>query len=133
MNKKPIMNHDAVRTVSAELPALAGRILTGGLALLLMAAAVGGRAWADNAPPPMTILTPTAGLGKGCIFVTPTGGSYGNGPEILDAKGNVVWFRAIPNKQVASDFRAQRYNGKQVLTWWQGTGLGGLSCGTDYI
>jgi len=45
MNKKPIITHDAVYAVSAKLPALAGRILTGGLALLLIPAAFGGRAW----------------------------------------------------------------------------------------
>ena len=33
----------------------------------------------------------------------------------------------------AADFRAQTYLGHPVLTWWQGTGLGGLSTGTDYI
>ena len=36
-------------------------------------------------------------------------------------------------RRAASDFRAQRYRGRPVLTWWQGTGLGGLARGTDYI
>ena len=85
-------------------------------------------------PPPVTILTPATGLGNGYIFVAPIGGNYANGPEILDTQGNVVWFQSIPNKQTAADFRVQRYHGKQVLTWWQGTGWGPwLSCGTDYI
>jgi hypothetical protein len=44
-----------------------------------------------------------------------------------------VWFHAIPQGQTASDFRTQRYRGQPVLTWWQGTGLGGLASGTDYI
>ena len=35
--------------------------------------------------------------------------------------------------QTASDFRTQTYDGQPVLTWWQGTGLGGLASGTDYI
>ena len=46
MNMKPIINHDAVRTVSAELPTLAGNILAGGVALLLISGACGGRVWA---------------------------------------------------------------------------------------
>lgn len=89
----------------------------------------------NTGPPPVTILTPGAHLGNGYVFVTPTGDTtqYANGPEILDAQGNVVWFHAIPKNQVAADFRVQRYNGNQVLTWWQGTGFGGISCGTDYI
>jgi hypothetical protein len=84
-------------------------------------------------PPPVTVLQ--GGVGSGDIFITPTGGtgSYANGPEILDGLGNVVWFHAIPQGQTAADFRAQTYHGKRVLTWWQGTGLGGLASGTDYI
>ena len=34
---------------------------------------------------------------------------------------------------MATDFRTQTYQGKPVLTWWQGTGFGGPSSGTDYI
>ena len=56
-----------------------------------------------------------------------------NGPEIIDRTGRIVWFHAIPADQTAADFRVQTYHGKKVLTWWQGTGLGGLSSGTDYI
>ena len=45
----------------------------------------------------------------------------------------MVWFAPIPQGQTAADFRTQRYHGRRVLTWWQGTGLGGLSDGTDYV
>ena len=86
-------------------------------------------------PPPLTVLTSHAGGSRNDIFLTPTGDAttYANGPEILDRSGNVVWFHAIPQGQTAADFRVQRYHGQPVLTWWQGTGLGGLSTGTDYI
>jgi len=88
-----------------------------------------------TSPPPVTILTSNGHLGPGDIFITPTGDSstYANGPEILDTRGNVVWFHPIPQGQTASDFRTQTYDGRPVLTWWQGTGLGGLASGTDYI
>ncbi len=74
-------------------------------------------------------------LGNGDIFISPFGGTstYANGPEIIDQKGNVVWFQPVPAGQEASDFRTQTYHGQPVLTWWQGTGLGGLATGTDYI
>jgi hypothetical protein len=39
----------------------------------------------------------------------------------------------VPAGHEAADFRVQTYNGQRVLTWWQGTGLGGLSAGTDHI
>jgi hypothetical protein len=105
----------------------------------LMPTCLGLTSWATAGatlpPPPITILMPAANPGSGYIFTTPTGDTkdYANGPEILDTHGNVVWFHAIPKSQVASDFRVQRFARQQVLTWWQGTGLGGASCGTDYI
>jgi hypothetical protein len=45
----------------------------------------------------------------------------------------VLWFHPVPAGTEAADFRPQSYDGRPVLTWWQGTGLGGLSSGTDYI
>ncbi len=107
-------------------------------AALVGAGSVAGTAAADpvpTAPPPISILSSSPFVGRGDIFITPTGDSstYANGPEILDSQGNVVWFHAIPQGQTASDFRAQTYEGQPVLTWWEGTGLGGLSSGTDYI
>ena len=65
--------------------------------------------------------------GNGDIFITPEGG----GPEIISNTGKVIWFH--PLLLGATDFRTQTYQGKPVLTWWQGTGFGGLSSGTDYI
>jgi hypothetical protein len=90
---------------------------------------------ASPPPPPVSILTSQGDLGRGDIFISPFGGTptYANGPEILDTHGNVVWFQPVPAGQEASDFRTQTYHGQPVLTWWQGTGLGGLASGTDYI
>jgi hypothetical protein len=90
---------------------------------------------APSAPPPVSILTSSGRGGPGDIFITPTGDSttYANGPEILTRDGRIVWFHAIPQGQTAADFRTQTYEGRPVLTFWQGTGLGGLATGTDYI
>jgi hypothetical protein len=87
-------------------------------------------------PPPVTVLTDSRRTSGGDIFISPFGdqGTYANGPEILSPDGTkVIWFHAVPAGQEASDFREQRYLGQPVLTWWQGTGLGGLSDGVDYI
>jgi hypothetical protein len=100
--------------------------------------AVAGSALADTPSalpvPPVTVLT-HGNVGKGDFFVSPFGDqtTYANGPEILDQNGNVVWSKSVPVGQEASDFRTQTYKGQPVLTWWQGTGLGGLAQGTDYI
>ena len=86
-------------------------------------------------PPPVTVTTDTA-RSSGDIFISPFGQSdtYGNGAEILSPDGrHLVWFHPAPAGQEISDFRTQTYRGRHVLTFWQGTGLGGLAQGTDYI
>ena len=88
-------------------------------------------------PPPVTVLTDSGASGKdGDIFISPYGDSstYANGAEILSPDGKkVIWFHAAPSGQEDADFRVQRYDGRKVLTFWQGTGLGGLSDGKGYI
>jgi hypothetical protein len=87
-------------------------------------------------PPPVTVLTDNGGNGGGDIFISPFGdpATYANGAEILSPDGKkVVWFHQAPAGEEDSDFRTQVYRGKPVLTFWQGTGLGGVAQGTDYI
>ena len=38
---------------------------------------------------------------------------------IIDDKGQMVWFKPMQGK-LAADFRTQTYDGKPVLTWWEG-------------
>jgi len=87
-------------------------------------------------PPPVTILSDKSGNAGGDIFISPFGDStsYANGAEILSPNGKrVVWFHRAPAGEEDADFRTQTYEGKPVLTFWQGTGLGGVSTGEDYI
>jgi Arylsulfotransferase (ASST) len=87
-------------------------------------------------PPPVTVLTDKGGNGGGDIFISPFGdpATYANGAEILSPDGKkVVWFHQAPAGEEDSDFRTQVYRGQPVLTFWQGTGLGGVAQGTDYI
>jgi hypothetical protein len=56
-----------------------------------------------------------------------------SGPEIISNTGKVIWFHPLPAGEVAADFRTQTYQGRPVLTWWQGPSLGAVSGGTDYI
>jgi hypothetical protein len=113
--------------------AVAGAVLSAVLAMAVPAGAAAGTTPTD--PPPITILTPGANNHNGDIFIAPFSdqSTYANGPEIIDNQGNVIWFHPVPAGEEAADFRTQFYNGRPVLTWWQGTGLGGLSSGTDYI
>jgi hypothetical protein len=114
---------------------LAATLAIAALAALVGGAATAGTASADPTSPPLLTILTHGSIGKGDFFAAPTGATstYANGPEILDQDGNVVWFHPVPAGQSAADFRTQTYQGKPVLTWWQGTGLGGLAKGTDYI
>ncbi len=108
--------------------------LTAAALTALAAGASAASADAPTAPPPVTVLT-HGNAGQDDFFVSPVGAAdkYANGPEILDPNGNVVWFHPVPAGQQATDFRTQTYKGEPVLTWWQGTGFGSLTKGTNYI
>ena len=94
------------------------------------AAATSGPGASGHGPPPVTVLTQGADNGNGDIFIAPQGGGgYASGPEILTDTGKVVWFHVLPAGEAATDFRTQTYQGRPVLTWFQGSGLSG----TDYI
>ncbi|WUH92920.1 arylsulfotransferase family protein [Streptomyces sp. NBC_00433] len=92
---------------------------------------------ADGLPlAPLTVLTGKPGTAHGDLFVSPNAvaGKYAGGVEILSQDGRrTVWSHALPAGQSAADFRKQTYRGKPVLTWWEGTGLGGAAAGTDVV
>ncbi|WP_329569537.1 arylsulfotransferase family protein [Kitasatospora sp. NBC_01266] len=125
-------------------------LVTRALAIATAAAAVGAlsvtaasAASAGSAPagsslplPPLKVLTDKAAHPGGDLFLAPTSqtSNYASGVEILSPDGKkVVWSHAVPAGQSAADFRKQTYHGQPVLTWWQGSGLGGLSNGVDVI
>jgi hypothetical protein len=70
--------------------------------------------------PPYFVLTPSAGPG------TP-------GLMILDRAGGLVWYS--PNRQGTErlDLKVQSYQGKPVLTWWEGQLLAGYGQGRAVI
>ncbi len=114
---------------------LRGAAVVGAVLATAAAAAPSALASTPTAPPPLTTLTQTTNFGGRDIFITPTGdtSAYANGPEILSPSGKVVWFDPLAAGQTPGDFRTQTYDGRPVLTFWSGTGFGGLSQGTDYI
>jgi hypothetical protein len=77
--------------------------------------------------PPEVEVTTAAPAGQaapenagGLVFVAPKRGPTQEGPMILDRDGEVVWFHPVAGDQQAFDFRVQQYEGRDVLTWWQG-------------
>ncbi len=55
------------------------------------------------------------------------------GAAIFDTNGRLIWFHPVPDGQDALDVRVQQYQGKPVLTWWQGFVNAGVGVGTGRI
>ncbi len=57
------------------------------------------------------------------------------GPLILDHKLKPVWFGPVSSNVVALDLKAQTYNGKPVLSWWEGviSSTGATVSGKDVV
>lgn len=58
-----------------------------------------------------------------------------SGPLILNGHLQPVWFEPVPTDVVALDLKEQLYQGKPVLTWWQGalTSSGGAISGQLHV
>jgi hypothetical protein len=74
----------------------------------------------DLRPPAIGVDVLTPAASRGSIFVGPKRGQSQQGPMIVDASGELVWFEPLPGREQAFDFRVQTYRGEPVLTWWQG-------------
>jgi Arylsulfotransferase (ASST) len=83
--------------------------------------------------PTLKVLASAPASRNGDIFLTPHGGGYQSGPEIISPTGKVIWFHPLPAGQMAADFRTQTYRGRPVLTWCQFGGHGSALNWTDYI
>jgi hypothetical protein len=70
--------------------------------------------------PLVTVSTSGAGQAPGYIFVDPYSGPGQDGPMIFDSSGNLVWFDPLPPGTESTNLQVQQYEGKPVLTWWQG-------------
>jgi hypothetical protein len=75
----------------------------------------------DLHPPILRIDDPAKGTAAGYVMFAQKGGkNRPSGTVIADNDGRIVWFHEVPKGLEATDFRAQTYRGKPVLTWWQG-------------
>ena len=87
------------------------------------------------APSTVHITTPAQpGAAPGYLFLAPYQGRGAPGPMITDQQGRLVWFHPLPAGESATNFHVQQYEGKPVLTWWQGRILEvGFGQGEDEI
>ncbi len=90
----------------------------------------------DLLPPALSIDFPADGTAPGSIFLAPfniaaAAGAYQttpnsqshSGPLVVDDTGEPLWFLPL-GSTTAMDMRMQQYQGRTVLTWYEGTVLG---------
>ena len=87
----------------------------------------------DLRPPRVKVKTLRRGASSDFIFLAPKSGPGQDGPLILDRRGLTVWFHPQQPGIKTYDFRTATYEGKPVLTWWQGAGSGEYGGGTGII
>jgi hypothetical protein len=71
-------------------------------------------------PPSISVGTQSSEASHGDIFMAPYAGPSQDGPMILSETGKLIWFDALPFETEATNLQVQHYEGKPVLTWWQG-------------
>jgi hypothetical protein len=86
-------------------------------------------------PSAVRITTPAkSGASPGDLFLAPYQGDGSPGPMITEQNGHLVWFHALPAGEDSTSLKLQQYEGKTVLTWWQGRILEvGFGQGEDVI
>jgi Arylsulfotransferase (ASST) len=88
----------------------------------------------DLHPPVVTVTAASAAVAPGDEFVAPYAGPGQAGPMILEPSGGLVWFKPLPIYTSATNLQVQEYEGKPVLTWWQGDiSVHGFGLGEDVI
>jgi hypothetical protein len=88
----------------------------------------------DLQPPVVTVTAQSPAVAGGDIFVAPYAGPGQAGPMILEPSGGLLWFKPLPAYTEATNLQVQEYEGKPVLTWWQGNiTVHGFGLGEDVI
>jgi hypothetical protein len=84
----------------------------------------------DLLPPLVKNTARAAGASQGYVALGPRPRLPGQaGPLIIDTFGETVYFRPLGGRTEVADVRVQRYQGRPVLTWWQGRSRQGIGAG----
>lgn len=84
-----------------------------------------GEVWTFHSQPGVTVpavavTSSSSQTAPGYVFAAPYTGPGQDGPMIFDDSGNLVWFKPLAAGTVATNLQVQSWEGKPVLTWWQG-------------
>jgi Arylsulfotransferase (ASST) len=91
------------------------------------------RSRTDLRPPDLRVTRRTGDASDDPIFYGVKGGPGQDGPMVRDSRGRLLWYRRTRPPLSPYDVRAQVYQGKPVLTWWQGKVLSGKGRGLGMI
>ncbi|HWX87684.1 MAG TPA: arylsulfotransferase family protein [Solirubrobacteraceae bacterium] len=84
--------------------------------------------------PILSVTTPDRDPGAGDILTTNGPGPGQYGPLIYTPQGRLVWFDRLPSGETAENLSVQRFEGRPVLTFWQGKVLSlGFGQGEDVV
>lgn len=83
--------------------------------------------------PPVIDVTTSEASESGLVFLAPKGGGAQKSALIVDGEGEPVWVHPTASDDVTvADFRVQTYQGRPVLTWWEGLSVDGHGQG-DFV
>lgn len=71
-------------------------------------------------PPAIDVTLHSPQATPGDIFLAPYSGPGSTGPAIFNQQGQLIWMHPLSGALRATNFQVQSYEGKKVLTWWQG-------------
>jgi hypothetical protein len=83
-------------------------------------------------PPHLAVSGSGASLGADDLLLAPKGTVGQTGPMITTANGRLLYFDPVSNLDTMN-VNVQHYDGKPVLTWWEGSEVDGHGEGVDYI
>ena len=89
----------------------------------------------DLIPPATTIQRRPEGIAPGELFINSRNRTARGqqGPIILDETGEMVFWKAVGNREKVADVRVQTFRGKPVLTYWQGAARQGGGSGEGVV
>jgi outer membrane protein assembly factor BamB len=87
----------------------------------------------DLTPAAVRITRQPRGTAPGDIFLAAQRGPLQDGPMILGPQGGLIWYQPAPKGDSVTCFQTQSYQGKPVLTWWQGYANAAVGVGEDVI
>lgn len=84
-------------------------------------------------PPTVQITTVSPAAAPGDVFLTTNDGRGQNGLLIINGAGQLVWYKPASTGNSVTNLQVSSYEGKPVLTYWEGHIDLGVGFGNDFV